>query len=83
MRKIAEALGPRMVRGGLPLKYCRFAGERMQHWALFRYVFIERLSKPLNLRRFEGKIANFENYSSFHEHGSALWRFECATFRFA
>ena len=35
------------------------------------------------LRRFEGKMANFENYSSFHEHGSAFWRFECATFRFA
>ena len=28
-------------------------------------------------------MANFENYSSFHEHGSAFWRFECATFRFA
>ena len=29
MRKIAEALGPRMVRGGLPLNYSRFDGERM------------------------------------------------------
>ena len=26
MRKIAEALGPRMVRGGSPLNYCRFDG---------------------------------------------------------
>ena len=41
-----------------------------------------KCNQIMNLRRFEGKIANFENYSSFHEHGSAFWRLEFAAFRF-
>ncbi len=81
--KIAKELGPPMVREVYHRNIVVLPGTRCKIGYFFRYVIMEGLSKPLNLRRCVEKVAKFENYSSFHEHGSAFWQLKSATFRFA
>ena len=89
MIKCRGARGPRAADGSWRftteiLSFCRRKDVTLGTFSVCIYIIIEWLSKPLNLRRCEGKMAaNFENDSSFHEHGPAFWRFESATFRFA
>ena len=71
-----------MVRRGLSLGYCRFTGERCKIGSFFGIYYTVTI-EAFEFEAFVGKMAHFENYSSFHEHESAFWRLECATFRFA